>query len=357
MSEAGGRTPEGAILVAASHLKDFTVRVFRALGMPEDDAGLMGDHITWAHAHGHAWLGAPKIIQYGTRIRTGVSSPIDRTAVVSETGAFTLLDARDAFSQIAGVRAMELAIRKAGEIGAAVSVVRNTTSAGSLGYFALLAAERGMIGMANNNAPALMPPWGGTTKLIGNQAFAIASPAGRHDPVLLDMALSEMTLVRYHEYEERGEQLPEGVALDATGRPTTDPTEALKGMMVPMGGHRGYGLAVMWEVLTGVLSGSLRFLDEVTMPGVFDRPQAVSMFFLAINPEMSMPYEEFVDRVDSLVDRMHSSQPAPGGERVYVPGERSAGVARERMRDGIPMPPSLVADLAGFGAEIGVPWE
>ena len=356
MSEAADPTPQGTILVAASHLKDFTVRVFRALGMPDDDAGLMGDHITWAHARGHAWLGAPKIIQYGTRIRTGVSSPIDRTEVVSEAGAFALLDAHDTFSQVSGVRAMELAIRKAREIGAAVSVVRNTTSAGALGYFALLAAERGMIGMANNNAPPLMPPWGGTTKLIGNQAFAIASPAGRHDPVLADMALSEMTLVRYHEYEERGEQLPEGVALDATGRPTTDPTAALKGMMVPMGGHRGYGLAVMWELLTGVLSGSLRFLDEVTMPGVFDRPQAVSMFFLAINPEMSMPYEEFLDRVDRLVDRMHSSPPAPGVERVHVPGERSAQVARDRMRHGIPIPCSLAADLAGFGAEIGVPW-
>ena len=276
--------------------------------------------------------------------------------MVSETGAFTLLDAGNTFSQISGVRAMDRAIRKAGEVGAAVSVLRNTTSAGALGYFALLAAGRGMIGMANNNAPALMPPWGGTSKLIGNQAFAIASPAGRHDPVLLDMALSEMTLVRYHEYQERGEPLPDGTALDASGRPTTDPAEALEGMMVPMGGHRGYGLAVMWEVITGVLSGSLRFLNDVTMPGVFDRPQAVSMFFLAIDPEMAMPYEEFAERVDRLIDAMHASRPAPGIERVYVPGERSAELAKERMRRGIPVPRPLVDRLASFGAEVGASW-
>ena len=357
MRGTAGPSTENTVQVPASHLEDFTIRAFRALGMPSEHAGLMGDQITWAHARGHSWLGAPKIIQYGTRIRTGVTAAAGEPEVVSEAGAFTLLDARDTFSQIAGVRAMELAVEKAGQAGASVSVLRNTTSAGALGYFALLAARRGMIGMANNNAPPLMPPWGGTTKLIGNQAFAMASPAGRHDPVLLDMALSEMTLVRYHEYEERGERLPEGVALDASGRPTTDPTEALRGMMVPMGEHRGYGLAVMWEVLTGVLSGSLRFLDDVTMPGVFDRAQAVSMFFLAINPEMAMPYDEFVERVDTLVDRMHASPAAPGVDRVLVPGERSAAVARRRMRDGIPMPASLVAELASFGNEIGVPWD
>lgn len=344
-------------LVPASHLEDFTIRVFRALGMSEEHAALMGDHITWAHAHGHSWLGAPKIIQYGTRVRTEATSAVGEPVAVSESDAFTLLDGKNTFSQIAGVRAMELTVKKARRSGAAVSVLRNTTSAGALGYFALRAARRRMIGMVNNNAPPLMPPWGGTTKLIGNQAFAIAAPAGRHGPVLLDMALSEMTLVRYHEYEERGEALPEGVALDAAGRPTTDPTEALRGMMVPMGGHRGYGLAVMWEVLTGVLSGSLRFLDEVTMPGVFDRPQAVSMFFLAIDPEMAMPYEEFAERVDRLVDRMHASETAPGVEKVFVPGERSAALARERMRNGIPIPVSLIARLDRFGAEIGVRWE
>lgn len=356
MSAESDRTPEDTVLVAASHLEGFTARVFRSLGMEPDHAGLMAEQITWAHAHGHSWLGAPKIIQYGTRVKTGATSPVGEPSVISESDAFALLDAGNTFSQISGVRAMDLAIRKAREMGAAVSVLRNTTSAGALGYFAARAADRRMIGMANNNAPALMPPWGGTTKLIGNQAFTIASPAGRHERVLLDMALSEMTLVGYHEYQERGERLPEGVALDAAGRPTTDPAEALAGMMVPMGGHRGYGMAVMWEVITGVLSGSLRFLDEVTMPGVFDRPQAVSMFFLALDPEMVMPFEEFAARVDGLVDAMHASPPAPGVERVLVPGQRSAELARERMRGGIPIPVSLIGRLEEFGAELGVSW-
>ncbi len=356
MTATGGNRDD-TVLVPASQLKNFTYRVFEKLGMVPEHATLMAEQITWAHARGHSWLGAPKIIQYGTRIRTGVTSAVGEPEIVSEAGAFTLLDGRDTFSQVAGVRAMDLAVRKARQVGAAVSVLRNTTSAGALGYFALRAADQGMIGMAKNNAPALMPPWGGTAKLIGNQAFAIAAPAERHDPIMLDMALSEMTLVGYHQYEERGQELPEGVALDASGRPTTDPTEALLGMMVPMGGHRGYGLAVMWEVITGVLSGSLRFLDEVTMPDVFERRQAVSMFHLAIDPSVAMPYEEFVQRIDNLVDRIHASPPAAGADRVYVPGERSAAVARRHMSTGIPITRQVIARLEDFGSEVGVSWD
>ena len=177
-----------------------------------------------------------------------------------------------------------------------------------------------------------------------------------HDPLLLDMALSAITLVGIHKYADNGEELPEGLALDAAANPTTDPAVALAGMLLPMGGHRGYGLAVMWEVLTGVLSGAPRFLSDVTMPDVFDRPQAVSMFFMAIDPEISMPYDEFVARVDRLIDRIHASPPAPGVQRVFVPGERSAELGRQQVHNGIPMSVSLAQELQAFGAELGVSW-
>ena len=344
------------VIVEADHLEEFAARVFEVLGMSAEHASLMAEHITWAHVHRHPWLGGRKIMQYGTRIKTGVTAAVGNATVVSESDAFVLLDAGDTFSQIAGVDAMRRTIEKAREVGAAIAVLRNTTSAGALGYFAMQAANERMIGMALNNGPPLMPPSGGTTRVIGNQAFAIASPAGVHDPLLLDMALSAITLVGIHKYEDNGEELPEGLALDAAANPTTDPAVALAGMLLPMGGHRGYGLAVMWEVLTGVLSGAPRFLSDVTMPDVFDRPQAVSMFFMAIDPEISMPYDEFVARVDRLIDRIHASPPAPGVQRVFVPGERSAELGRQQVHNGIPMSVSLAQELQAFGAELGVSW-
>ena len=346
----------GEVLVPASHLRRFACSVFSQLGMTPEHAYLMADQITWAHLRGHSSLGARKIIQYGTRVLNGGTSAVGESEVIVETTAFVLLDAHHTFSQVAGVDAMRKAVAMAGSVGTGVAVLRNTTSAGALGYFAEIAAKDGMIGMAINNGPALLHPWGGKTKLFGNQAFAIASPSGNFDDVILDTALGEMTHVGMHGYQERGETLPEGVALDASGRPTVDPAEAIAGIMVPMGGHRGYGLAVMWEVLTGVLAGGGRFIDDITMPDVFDRPQGVSMFFLAINPQICMPLDTFAARVDQLIDRIHASPPAQGVERVLFPGERSAERARHRSRNGIPLPSSLIAELEAFGAELGVPW-
>ena len=317
----------------------------------------MADQITWAHLRGHSSLGARKIIQYGTRVRIGGTSPVGESEVIVETAAFVLLDAQHTFSQVAGVDAMRRAVAKARSIGSGVAVLRNTTSAGALGYFAEIAAQDGMIGMANNNGPALLHPWGGKAKILGNQAFAIASPSGCYDDVIFDTALGEMTHVGMHGYQERGEPLPEGIGLDVSGRSTVDPAEAIAGIMVPMGGHRGYGLAVMWEVLTGVLAGGSRFIDDITMPDVFDRPQGVSMFFLAINPEICMPRDTFAARVDQLIGRVHASPPARGVERVLFPGERSAERARRRSGNGIPLPSLLIAELEAFGAELGVPWE
>ena len=345
------------VLVPASHVTRFAQSIFAKLGMTPEHAHLMADQITWAHLRGHASLGARKIIQYGARVRNGGTTPMGESEVIRETQAFVLLDAHHTFNQVAGVDAMRRAVAKARMVGNGVAVLRNTASAGALGYFAEIAATHGMIGMAINNGPALLHPWGGRAKLLGNQAFAIAGPSGRHDDLLFDTALGEMTHVGMHGYQERGEPLPEGVALDVAGRPTVDPAEGIAGMMVPMGGHRGYGLAVMWEVLTGVLAGGSRFIDEIPMPDVLDRPQGVSMFFLAIDPQFSMPRDTFVARVDELIDRIHASPPAPGVERVVFPGERSAEIARERSRDGIPLAPSLIAELEAFGTQLGVPWD
>ncbi len=282
----------GEVLAPASHLRRFAESVFSQLGMTPEHAFLMADQITWAHLRGHSSLGARKIIQYGTRVRIGGTSPVGESKVIVETAAFVLLDAQHTFSQVVGVDAMRRAVAKARSVG------------------------DGMIGMANNNGPALLHPWGGKAKLLGNQAFAIASPSGCYDDVIFDTALGEMTHVGMHGYQERGEPLPEGIALDVSGRPTVDPAEAIAGTMAPMGGHRGYGLAVMWEVLTG---GS-RFIDDITMPDVFDRPQGVSMFFLAINPEIWYASGHIRSKSRST-DRPDPRIPAgPGCRKGSVPG-------------------------------------
>jgi LDH2 family malate/lactate/ureidoglycolate dehydrogenase len=267
-----------------------------------------------------------------------------------------LLDAHDSWGQVVAPRAMDLAIEKARGGGVGLAVVRNTTSSGMLGFYAIRAVAARMIGLAINNSPPLMPPAGGTGKVLGNQAFAIASPAGRHEPILLDMATSAITLARIHDHVGAGTDLPPDVALDAAGEPTIDPISALEGFLLPMGGHRGAGLALMWEVLTGVLGGSDRFGTNVTGPDVTDRPQGVTVFLLAIDPEISMPFDDFAPRVDRLIDRIHASPPAPGVDRVTVPGERSFERAASGRGEGVTLPGALAERLAVIGAELGVTW-
>ena len=345
------------VIVPVAELHGFAARVFEALGMVPEHADLMAAQITWAHIRGYPWLGAKKIIQYGTRIQKGVAATHGELEVVAEADGLIAFDAKNSFSQITGVSAMQAAIEKARQSGVCVAVVRNTTNASALGYFPNLAIEQQMIGAAINNSPPLMAPWGSRAKVIGNQAFAWGSPAGKHEPIIFDTALSEMTLVAIHGYEARGEPLPEGVALDAGGTPTTDPTAALAGILLPVGQHRGSGLAVIWEILTGVLAGGERFLTDVTMPDVFDKPQGTSMFHLAINPEIVMPYEQFVARVDDMIDRLHASPPAAGIDQVRVPGEMAVRRARQAHAHGTTLTADMHAQLAAFAEPLGVGWE
>ena len=295
------------IIVTPDSLSKFAADVFTALGLKPEHASIMADQILWAEMRGHSSLGAKKILQYAKRLISGATNAHAEPVVVSENSAFIHYDGENSFGQIAGQIAMNKAVEKAKTSGACVASVKNTGNASSLGYFTNIAVKRRMIGFALNNAPPLMPVYGGSEKIIGNQAFAIGAPAGGHKALQFDTALSEASLVELHKYEMAGKELPLGKALDAQGRPTTDPTAALAGMLVPLAGHRGSGLAIMWEVLTGVLAGGEEFLSDVTMPYVFDRPQGTSMFFLAINPEAVMPYEEFICRMDSLLDRIHGS--------------------------------------------------
>jgi LDH2 family malate/lactate/ureidoglycolate dehydrogenase len=225
-----------------------------------------------------------------------------------------------------------------------------------MGYYAELAARERMIGLAINDGTPLMPPPGGTTRVVGNQAFAIAAPAGRHPPLLFDSALSGVSWTQIEELRDRGDPLGDGLALDPSGAPTTDHAAAIAGMLLPIGGHRGFGLALIWEVLTGVLSGNERFASRITPLAELDRPQSVAHFYLAIDPTVAMPYEEFTSRVDALIDQVHASPPASGVSRIFVPGEQGHATAARRERDGIPVSAERAAELEALGRELEVSW-
>jgi LDH2 family malate/lactate/ureidoglycolate dehydrogenase len=338
-------------------LREFAADVLRAVGMPPADAEVSATAMTWADlraldAHGVS----SKLPQCVARIRAGGTAAAPDMEIVRETPGAATLDARTAWGQVAAARAMRLAIEKARDGGIGVVSVRNSSSAAAMGHFADLAARDRMIGIAATNGPALMPPWGGTTRVLGNQAHALAAPAGRHAPIVFDSATTRMSTGEIDGYHERREELPPAVLQDAAGRPTRDPGAWVEGLLLPAGGHRGFGLSVVLEVLTGVLAGGDRFGTNVTGPDIPATPQGVSLFLLALDPEISMPFDDFAPRVDRLIDRIHASPPAPGVDRVTVPGERSFERAARGREHGVALPAALAERLAAIGGELGVAW-
>jgi LDH2 family malate/lactate/ureidoglycolate dehydrogenase len=342
---------------APERLHRFASEVLRAVGMSEEDARTCADAMVWSDLRGASIHGVTgRLPQAVDRIRAGGTNPSPRWAVVRETPGSTVLDADGGWGQVAGSRGMRLAVEKARANGVGVTIVRRSDVTAAMGWYPMVAVTERMLGLAINNTAALMPPWGGTGKLLGNQAFAIGAPAGRHPPILFDSALAAISHSGIHEARQRGEALPPGVALTAAGEPTTDPAEAIAGMVLPMGGHRGSGLAIMWEVMTGVLAGWC-MTPEVGGPQPVDAPMGLSLFLLAIDPTVSMPFETFTERMDLLIDRIHVSPPADGVDHVRLPGERGHEVAESHRRDGVPVPLERAERLRAIGRELGVAWD
>jgi LDH2 family malate/lactate/ureidoglycolate dehydrogenase len=341
-------------LLLAARIRTFASTVLERIGMGSGDAAVVADALAWADLRGISAQGLTKLPVIVARVRAGGTASRPPARIVSETAAVTVYDAASEWGQVSGVRAMRAAVRKAADTGVGMSIVRNAGSLGALGYYVMLAAEQGQIGLAVNNSSPLLQAWGGTEPILGNQGFAIGAPSGGPVPLLLDTALSSITLTRIHELMAVRARLPDGVAVDSDGRPTTDPGEALAGGLLPSGGRRGFGLAIMFEVLSGVLSGGASFADSVRPLSELNQPQGVSQFFLAIDPRVVMPLAEFTSRVDALVEVIHRSPPAPGVDRVRAPGERAAAVAARREHDGVPFAEPELVKLRALGAEYGV---
>ncbi|MCC6177253.1 MAG: Ldh family oxidoreductase [Chloroflexi bacterium] len=354
-SEAGDRSQSGsgAVRVPADDVRAFVRRVLLALGMRPSAADITADAMVWADARGIEPHGVAKLPLLAARIEAGVTAPDAEPTVLAETDTTVLMDAGTGWGQPAAAWAMELACEKARLHQVGVAVVRNSSSLGALGYYPMIAVRAGSIGLAITNSMPLLAPWGGTAKLLGNQGYAIGCPAGRHPPLLLDTSNSATSWGAIRLAEERGESLEPGLAFDRSGQPTVDPAAALQGLLAPAAGHKGYGLALMFEVLTGVLAG-LAVAPHVGSPDDCTRTQQVSHFLLALDPTAFLLRETFLARVDALIDEVHAVPPAPGIERVRVPGERSADRAESSHRDGILLSAARVSELRALAARIGV---
>lgn len=336
-----------------------------ALGATAEEARVNADGVITAALWWHPGQGQglEKLFRYARRIRNGGIRPNAEMTWVREGAATALLDADKGLGYVAARRAMDRAIEMAGGAGIAMVAVRHSNHFGIAGYHAKRAAEAGLIGIAMTNAGAEMAPWGAARPVLGTNPWGIAVPRGRgatagrdptggRDPIILDMALTQSGKGMMRWLERAGLPMPDHWALTRGGERTTDPRAAMDGPLLPIGDYKGYGLSLVTDILTGVLTGSL-FGAQVFQD---DRNYDVAHTMIAISIDAFMPRQRFAERLEALIADVLSAPPIDPARPVRLPGQAEQERARRRLERGVPVDGATVGGLRELAAELGVPF-
>ena len=338
---------------ASSDLARFATDVLVAEGVPEADAALLADSLVTAELWGHASHGMLRLPWYVTRLRSGAMERTTAGEVVRDGGAVVVLDGGHGIGQVLTQRAVELGIERARAHGISGVAVRNSGHFGTAAYFTRQAAEAGCIALLVTNASPAMAPWGGRVKGIGTNPWSIAAPAGRHGVVVMDLANTAVARGKVYLAAERGEAIPEGWAAAADGTPTTDPAEAIAGLILPMAGPKGYVISFMMDVLAGVLTGSA-FGDGVAGPYDPGRRSGAGHLLVTIDVSAVSDAAEFAARTEALVDQTRGGELAAWADEIFVPGELEDRTRQRLAADGIPLAATTRDALATLGRDAGV---
>jgi len=352
-----------AILFRANDLTDYMVHFFSRLGVSAEHAKTAAEILISADLRGVSSHGIIRLnTYYGSRILKGLIDPTSPFSTVHETPSTLLIDGGNGLGMVVGKFAMESAIDKARHNGAAFVTVRNSNHYGIAGYYAMMALKHDMIGISFTNAQPLVAPTYGRTRIIGTNPIAVAAPALNERPYVLDMATSIVPIGKITVYDKAGESIPEGWGVDKNGAVTTSPSEVLKGgALLPLGGsdimrgYKGYGLGLMVDIFSGVLSGAA-FGPEVGAPGR-DAPANVGHFFAAIDISAFRDPQAFKADLDALIHTLKDAPKAIGQERIYIHGEKEFELYERNMRDGVPLLVEVVKSLREAGEQVGVPFD
>ena len=333
-------------------LRALVGEAFEALGLAAEDAGIFADALIFSELRFHPGQGqgVMRLRRYQQRIASGEVDPRADWSVLKEGPALALVDAHNGIGTVAAAKAMRLAIDKAKAGGIGTVIVRNSTHYGSSAVHACQALDHGCIGMAYSNAGPEMAPWGGREGAVGTNPWAIAAPTARGFPAVLDIALTTAGMGMMKGHAREGRPMPRDWALTPEGEETDDPNSAMAGALLGIGGHKGYGLAFMTDVLTGVLSGGGFGLIPYSDPNRLD----VSHSFTAIDIGWFMEIAEFERRMGEFADMVKSRARRPGVDEILIPGEIEARRVAAKSAHGVPLDDAVLADLQALRGELGL---
>jgi L-2-hydroxycarboxylate dehydrogenase (NAD+) len=336
-------------------LRDFIASAFERVGMPPGDAGVVAALMAEADLQGSDGHGVIRLPQYVKRIRAGGVNLRPDIRIVHEKPGMALVHGDNGMGHLVMTYAAEIAIEKARASGVAWVGAQWSNHAGPASLYARMPLTQDMIGLyfAVGNANHL-PPWGGVEMLLSTNPIAAAIPAGEEPPIVLDMATTVAAYGKVKAKAARGESMPEGWMIDRHGRPLTDPKRADEGFLLPIGGYKGYGLALVVGLIAGTLNGAAMGKDLVDFnrdaAGATNTGQAI----VAIDPAAFGEIDAFKREVDRLVRDLRSSERMPGVERIFLPGEQSHEKRRLQAAHGITIAPQVLTTLNELASELGI---
>lgn len=332
----------------------FATDVGRSLGLADDDGQLLADTLVKADLWGHQSHGMMRLSWYAARIRSDATRKSAVPERVVDAGAIAVLDGHDGIGQKVAKIAMAEAIVRAKRHGIGAVAARNSGHFGTAMYFTRMAAAENCVGILTTNASPAMAPWGARQKSVGTNPWSIAAPAGTRDPMVLDIANTAVARGKLYLARKKGTEIPQGWAMNAAGAPTTDPSEGIAGIILPMAGHKGYGIALMMDVLSGILSGS-KFGSAVHGPYEPNATSGCGHMAIALNIAAFRSASDFAADMNALIKELKSAPLAQGFSEVFYPGELEARAEVDNRRNGIRYPQGTLRDLAQLAHELGLP--
>lgn len=342
--------------ISIESLTNFCISTLTKVGMSRADAQTTADALVVTDAMGVFTHGTKLLIGYLNRLRGGGYGTTVAPRIEREGPGWAVINGESALGQVGSVLAMKTAMAKAKQVGIAYVGLTNTGHIGAAGYYALLAAREGFIGMVTgNDMPSVAAP-GSRGPVLGSNPIAYGVPVFDGDPIILDMATAAVAGGKVYAAHQRGEPIPPTWLIGLDGLPTTDGSlYPYQASLAPMAGHKGYGFGLWCEILSGILPGGLITWEIGSW--MFDdlsQPSRHNASFIAIDISAMVPREQFQQRLRKLIDEIHATPTADGIDRVLLPGEREAILHRRAQAEGIALPPDVIAKLEIVAQEYGV---
>lgn len=342
------------IIVQKEDLEKCVLEIFQAAGLTEEQASIVARHLVLANLRGIDSHGVSRVDIYTKRLDLGIMKRKTEINVIKETPSSMLLDGGSGVGIVLATKGMQIAVEKAKATGIAIVGINNSSHCGMLADYTAYAAQNDCIALAVTNAPSSMAPWGGKESYFGTNPLSYGVPAGNEVDIVFDMATSVVARGKITLARKNNQKIPVGWAISKEGYPTTDPIEAGEGLVLPVGGPKGYGLAFFVEVLSGLLTGAAFGPYISSLYKDLNKSQNVGQFFLVIRADLFEDLDSFKDRIDQMVREIRNIPLAHGYDRIYLPGEIEYERSKKLAVEGIPLSKNVLVELASVVERYGL---